>query len=466
MLCLLAATILQGAQAIEWTTAEVDYGGEKLTLKRGTLVVPERYENLSRVLKLPVLVLPARSTASGTPVVFLHGGPGGSGIAYAQSDVGRAFFSSLRDAGEVVVFDQRGGGTSEPRLVAPLSAPIPTDFLLSKERFSVALLGEARHAAEYFKDKAALDCYTTVENANDLDLLRQALGAEKVRIVAHSYGTHLAQAYLRQFPDKVERAVLLGTEGLAMTMKLPSTYKAQLDQITELVKAHPNTKNDVPNFTRLLQMAAQRLDQVPLVAEHEGKNYQIGGFGLLWLLRWDIGDTSDLPLFPRIAYAAFDGNVQPLMPMFRKRLAALSVGFPVVSFVMDEASGCDLERLARIRRESEGFFFAPVVNMGLEGVAEPLSPRILGPEFRLPVRTSVPTLFVSGTLDSNTPPMQAEEVRMGFSRSWHLVLRNGGHEDCLWNADAIKAVVAFLKTGTSQSRTINLPPPDFLPILK
>jgi pimeloyl-ACP methyl ester carboxylesterase len=154
------------------------------------------------------------------------------------------------------------------------------------------------------------------------------------------------------------------------------------------------------------------------------------------------------------------------MPMFRKRYAQLSSGIPVVSFVMDEASGADPERLALVEKESQGFFFAPVVNMGLEGVATGLGGRILGPEFRQPVRTSVPTLFVSGTLDSNTPPFQAEEVRRTFSRSWHLVLRNGGHEDYLWNDDAISAAVDFFKTRQSHSRSISLPSPEFLPILK
>ena len=462
----LALALCQDGPKVEWSLAEVEYGGERITVRRGTLEVPVRYEGLSRVLKLPVAALPPRGDAKGTPIVFLHGGPGGSGLGWAQSDVGEAFFSAMRDAGEVVVFDQRGGGQSTPLLVAPLSAPLPTDFLLSEAKFRESLMKEASAAAAYIEGKADLTQYTTVENANDLDQLRRALGAEKIRLLAHSYGTHLAQAYLKQYPDRVESAVLMGTEGLAMTMKLPSTYRKQLEQLTDLIKVHPNTKNDVPNFTRLLQMAADRMDKEPLTAKVGDKDYKIGGFGLLWLLRWDIGDTADLPMFPRIAQAALHGNVEPLMPMFRKRLTFLSSGFPIVSFVMDEASGCDPLRLAQIERESQGFFFAPVVNMAIEGLAKPFKSRILGPEFRQPVQTRVPTLFVSGTLDSNTPPNQAEEVRKGFSRSWHLVLRHGGHEDCLWNTDAIKAIVSFLKSGRSESRTINLPVPEFLPILK
>ncbi len=465
-----AIALLQNGPKIEWTTANVTYGGEAVTVRRGTLEVPERYEGLTRILKLPVTALPARGDTRGAPIVFLHGGPGGSGLSYAQSDSGEAFFSAMRDAGEVVVFDQRGGGRATPPAIAPLSKPLPDDWLLDQAHFNELLLTEARAAKTYLEGKVDLNCYTTVENAKDLDLLRQALGVEKIKILAHSYGTHLAQAYLKQFPDRVESAVLMGTEGLAMTMKLPSTYKKQLEQITEMVKRHPNTKFDVPNFTRLLQMAVTNLDRLPLIAAHpvggEVRLFKIGGFGLMWLLRFDIGDSSDLPMFPRIVHAAWNGNVEPLMPMFRKRFAQMSSGFPAVSFVMHEASGVEPDRLAQIKREGEGFFFAPVVNMGTEVLDRQFGTQALGSEFRQPVRTSVPTLFVSGTLDSNTPPNQAEEVRKGFSRSWHLVLRNAGHEDCLWNPDAIKAVAAFLITGRSESRTINLPEIEFLPVLK
>ena len=465
-----SALLLQDWPKIEWTTAEVEYGGEKVAVRRGTLEVPERHEGLSRVLKLPVAALPARGQATGPPIVFLHGGPGGSGLGFAQSDAGEEFFSAMRDAGEVVVFDQRGGPMTTPALIAPRSMPPPEDVLLNQEKFSEYFVAEAKSAVGAFEGKADLTCYTTVENAKDLDLLRQGLGVEKIKLLAHSYGTHLAQAYLKQFPDRVESAVLMGTEGLDMTVKLPSAYKKQLDQLTELIRDHPNTKNDVPNFSLLLQRAVARLDREPLVARipvaGESKEYKVGGFGLMWLLRWDIGDTADLPMFPRIVQAAYDGDVTPLLPMLRKRHAQVSAGFPLVSLVMDEASGADPARLDLVKRESAGFFFAPVVNMGLDALSGQLGGTILGPDFRQPVRTNVPTLFVSGTLDSNTPPSQAEDVRKGFARSWHLVMRNGGHEDCLWNKDAISAVVEFFKSGTSQSRVISLPVPDFQPILK
>jgi hypothetical protein len=45
-----------------------------------------------------------------------------------------------------------------------------------------------------------------------------------------------------------------------------------------------------------------------------------------------------------------------------------------------------------------------------------------------PIKTDVPTLFVSGVLDNNTQPFQADDVRKTFKNSTHLVIDNGGQE--------------------------------------
>ena len=86
---------------------------------------------------------------------------------------------------------------------------------------------------------------------------------------------------------------------------------------------------------------------------------------------------------------------------------------------------------------------------------------LLGEDFRSPVETDVPTLFLSGTLDSNTPPFQAEEVRKRFANSWHIVIENAGHEDFWRTPAAVEEIVAFVRTGKSGDKTIKNPVPNF-----
>lgn len=52
----------------------------------------------------------------------------------------------------------------------------------------------------------------------------------------------------------------------------------------------------------------------------------------------------------------------------------------------------------------------------------------LGPNFRAPVRSNVPVLFISGTLDGRTPVINAEEVRAGFPNCHHLIVDGMAHD--------------------------------------
>jgi len=81
------------------------------------------------------------------------------------------------------------------------------------------------------------------------------------------------------------------------------------------------------------------------------------------------------------------------------------------------------------------------------------------PSRQLPVRSSVPTLFISGSLDDRTPPANAEDIRRGFVHSYHLVVPNGRHE-LLPDAAVQAAVIDFLQRGTPPGPVI-LPKPGY-----
>jgi pimeloyl-ACP methyl ester carboxylesterase len=80
-----------------------------------------------------------------------------------------------------------------------------------------------------------------------------------------------------------------------------------------------------------------------------------------------------------------------------------------------------------------------------------------------PFSSDVPTLFISGSLDSNTPPAQAEEVRYGFARGVHLVVENGRHETLPVSA-VQDAIVDFLGGADVAGRRINAGPVVFLSV--
>src|SRR6185436_20896198 len=96
---------------------------------------------------------------------------------------------------------------------------------------------------------------------------------------------------------------------------------------------------------------------------------------------------------------------------------------------------------AQMKREARKALLGNVMNF--LDVGEVFGNPDLGDEFRSPIRTRVPTLFISGTLDNSTPPFQADEVRRYFKQSTHLVVENAGHESMLVNPQVQQAIVDY-----------------------
>ena len=147
-------------------------------------------------------------------LVVNPGGPGGSGVDYARAAdliVGKG----VRSAYDVVGFDPRGVQRSAPidcltdtELDAFLgSDPTPDD---AAEQLTFAQ--NAREFAQSCGRTAGplLGHVSTVDAARDLDVLRAALGEEKLTFLGKSYGTYLGATYAGLFPQQVGRMVLDG----------------------------------------------------------------------------------------------------------------------------------------------------------------------------------------------------------------------------------------------------------------
>jgi pimeloyl-ACP methyl ester carboxylesterase len=128
-------------------------------------------------------------------LVALAGGPGQPDVVFGPS-FADGFAPELNNR-SIVVVDQRGTGGSHalscPELqgMDQLSAVFPQDTAACADR-----LGEQRNS------------FGSIESAEDLEAVREALGVEKLSIYGVSYGTWVAQQYARIHPDRVEKLIL------------------------------------------------------------------------------------------------------------------------------------------------------------------------------------------------------------------------------------------------------------------
>ncbi len=104
-------------------------------------------------------------TRSGVPIVFLHGGPGGS-----AEPAHRRYFDPERY--RIILFDQRGCGKSTPH--------------------------------------ASLEENTTQDLIADMEKIREHLGIERWVLFGGSWGSTLALAYAEAHPDRVLGLILRG----------------------------------------------------------------------------------------------------------------------------------------------------------------------------------------------------------------------------------------------------------------
>ncbi|MGH8173214.1 MAG: alpha/beta fold hydrolase, partial [Rhodanobacteraceae bacterium] len=160
-------------------------------------------------------------------VVLLAGGPGQAATeVYPRAAAG---FAPMLRHRNLLLLDQRGTGDSHPLRCAQ----DPTDFdSAAVNEVDFAKVRELTQAclADVAKDADPAQ-YTTSAAVRDLEAVRQALGAPEFDLVGVSYGTRVAQQYLRRYPDGVRSLVL--DSAVPNPLVLGSEFAINLDASLE-----------------------------------------------------------------------------------------------------------------------------------------------------------------------------------------------------------------------------------------
>ncbi|MFD0659165.1 alpha/beta hydrolase [Thermocatellispora tengchongensis] len=147
------------------------------------------------------------------PLLINPGGPGASGLELAKY-IARTLPAGVIGRYDVIGFDPRGVGQSVPALscVDPkryFKAPRP-DAVARNAAEEAVLVGRARAYAQACGSRWAwmLPYMSTEHVARDIDVIRAALGEQKISYFGYSYGTYLGAVYASLFPGHVRRLVL------------------------------------------------------------------------------------------------------------------------------------------------------------------------------------------------------------------------------------------------------------------
>ncbi|MEO1576500.1 MAG: alpha/beta fold hydrolase, partial [Pseudomonadota bacterium] len=168
----------------------------------GSWTVPLDYDNPDAgSVELSVARVGAlRRNKSPVAITVIAGGPGQSSLDFYAGY--HPAFQRMRESFDIILVDQRGTGESQR-----LGCPLPDESL-------GGLWDEAqtRELAEDCLSDLPADprFFTTSVAVRDLDAVRAALGYEQLSVYGISYGTRVAQHYLRRFPENTHSVILDG----------------------------------------------------------------------------------------------------------------------------------------------------------------------------------------------------------------------------------------------------------------
>lgn len=439
------------------------FDGTPLVGELGRVRVPEnRRHPTGRTLEIAFVRYRTTNPRPVAPIFFLAGGPGGSGIDLSGPHVTHPQLRLL-DHADVIGIDQRGVGLSAPDLgdAAEFTELLPFDEASTRADEEAAFRRTLRRGADAWRARGIdVAAYNSAESADDIDAVRKELGVERITAVGSSYGTHLALAYLRRYPDRVERLFLSKVEGPDHTWKLPGATQDCLEQLHRRVSSDPSWSARVPDLLELVKDLLDTLSVRPVVVPLPATgSIVLGPNDLRRAIAELLGETQTTATIPALLDRCSRGD---WVPLAQRATGYRRIEVPIMPVLMDCASGGSRTRMARIEQER----LAPRNLLG-DALAAPFFPSVceifrgqdLGESFREPFSSDVPILLVSGMIDARTPAANAEEIARWFPRSVQVRADNAGHDAReLMSEEYRDLVQAFLRGEVVRDMKVTLPP--------
>lgn len=365
----------------------------------GVVEVAESVSKPDRKISLNVIIVPALHPKPGAPPVFhLEGGPGISATQAAGFYAGPG--SIYRESRDVVLFDQRGTGGSNPLHCTAIENRSPLE-----EEFVAADVIACR---KELSAKADLRSYSTARAAEDIDSVREALHAGQIDIWSISYGTRLAQEYIKRFPTRVRRAVLAGFAPLDYKTPLFHAMNAQrvVDLLMFKCRADELCSSRYPRLNFEWNAVLDRLDHSPAHVSWNGKPAVISRGPFTEAVRQALTVTAAQREFPAMVHAAFSGDFGPFLRLVRKGPSRFALG---LYFTIACSEGTSRIEPGDIERYTAGTFLGDYRIRRELGECSEWPRYEVSPDFFTPPARTPPLLIMSGEMDQVEPPDYAEQ---------------------------------------------------------
>ncbi len=333
-----------------------------------------------------------------------------------------------------MLIDQRGTGKSGALPCTLYSSADPASSL--RDVFPVAAL---KRCVQRLQARADLTQYTFDRFANDLEQVRRKLGYGALNLYAGSYGTRAAQVYMRSFPTSVRTAYFGSAVPMDAANPLPfaKTAETALELLLGSCAADAACRAAFPTLREEFREIMRRLDSGTVrvaIPERAGSALLDRGRVAEWM-RSKLYRPKSATMLPWAIHRAYAGDWDPIV---KDLLSDAHDADPAFSFGLFFSITCS-EDVAFIHEQdiapqTQGTFLGDYRVRQQQAACKEWPTRALPKNYRLPITSAVPTLFVSGAADGGTPLWYADHVAAGFSNRLQVIVKGQGHtewSDCL-----------------------------------
>lgn len=448
-----AITRRLGRLAFTPCTLAPEFGTQSVDAHCSRLEVPEnRALPNGRKVRLAIAWVPARREGEPDPMFMLAGGPGQSALESYPSIA--AAFSEVNKTRDLILVDQRGTGGSN-KLVCEDSQG--QSAVVDEEDYTLeAARAFAARCAQTLSKTADLRFYSTSDAIQDLDDVRQAIGAERINLMGISYGTRVAQQYASRYPAHTRTLTLDGI--VPNTLVLGNHHARNLEksldmQFSRCRQSKPCMEKLGDPRTRLNTLMATLASNPPMVTYRdaitgESKHEKLTPGHIAGLARMFAYAPQVAGLLPLELNEAAQGRYEPLMAL--AKLLSRTIGGQIMhGMQLSVICAEDADEMAVDDADRGSLIGVDLITMmQAQCSAWPKGERPAN--FRAPLSGQVPVLVLSGEFDPVTPPRYGDEIAKTLPNARHLVVRGQGHNvlpvGCL-----PKLFAAFVASGDAKA---------------
>lgn len=392
----------------------------------GSLAVPVHHDAADGpTIDMAFVRLPARSaTPAADPVVVIPGGPGQSGRSIVP--IAARLLDAANVDRDVIVIDPRGTGRS-----GKLACPVEDeDFVADRERVIADTIA-CRDALD-----ADLTAYGSEAVADDLERLRQHLGAPKLNLWGGSWGSRAALVYARRYPDVTRSLVLdsVAPTDWIIGASMGADADRALQRVFEACAAESGCAQAFPTVPRRFNQLLNRLDARPhtddLAHPLTGATRAVS-FNALRMssaVRGMLYSDAMIRVLPYTVMQAYEGRYAPL---YAASEAFNSGTLDDLAFGMMLSVLCseDIGTLPSdgVGSEESTSFLGDQIFQFWQAACSVWPRHAVAEDFHDPVTSDIPSLLITGSWDPVTPPYTAHQAARTLSHARVLEVQGAAH---------------------------------------